>query len=218
MRDIARFDLALRKGVIVRPQHARRGVASAGGSERAAAAARLRLVRPGVQRRAGRLAVRCRRPRGLVSGGHPSGSRAHADPARQQQRPRPSARFGFRRSERLVVREIVPGCLCPLAPRLRILRSHLWEPGLRMVGCEEQHEESRESGCWRWDSSCRRRHRHQRNGELTEEEYNNDNFELSVEELKQRIDDGSVVRIKDGDEIEIDEIWIEDDDPSLEDE
>ena len=64
------------------------------------------------------------------------------------------------------------------------------------------------------DGMLTRRYR----AELTEEEYNNDNFELSVEELKQRIDDGSVVRIKDGDEIEIDEIWIEDDDPSLEDE
>ena len=61
VRDFAQFDLALRKGILLRPETLELAWTPATGRRRTAAAARARLVRAAVQRRARRLAIRRRR-------------------------------------------------------------------------------------------------------------------------------------------------------------
>ena len=124
VRDLAKFDLALKQGILLergtlelRVERAER--------ERRAAAARHRMVRADLQRRESRLAVRHGRERIVVADDHAAGPRADVDSDGEQRRAGEAVFAGERRHHAVAVRAIVLERVRPVM-RARWLALALW--------------------------------------------------------------------------------------------
>ena len=104
VRDLAQFDLALKKGVLLRPETLATAWLAPLGREPPAAATRSRLVRADLQGRDDRLAVRRQPERLIVPVVTVPGARDHADPPGEQRRPCEAVRADDGRSDGLAVR------------------------------------------------------------------------------------------------------------------
>ena len=114
--DYAKFDFALRQGIPADARDAGRRVAGAPRQERPAAAARSGLVRPDLQRRDDRLAVRAGRERVVVARAHGAGPRVDAHPDGEQRWPREGLRAGAGRRDGVAIRQGVSVAVRPLGP------------------------------------------------------------------------------------------------------
>ena len=127
VRDFAQFDLALKKGVLLRPETLAAAWRAPLGRGPPAPAARSRLVRADLQGRDDRLAVRRQHERLIVSGGDGAGARDDADSPGEQRRPCEAVRADDGRSDGLAVRAAVPRTLCPVGESaLRSCESAFW--------------------------------------------------------------------------------------------